>query len=196
MPGKGILSILDESRCVSINVLPALLCILINGKGLGAEKCMRKSMFISCIIGMALLFAVQLCIGLSFGYEELQSLYTPLYRIDMILIKEGYYLRFDKLILFLCLVGGLIAAAFYLYSGALLAMELSGASDIRPGIVTGAALLSGIICLQFSSVNKQFTEILCFVGEYGFFVILGISVLIGAASQIKTKSLKKVGEKI
>lgn len=194
LPGKDFRAIIQDCLSGSIKTLPALLCLCINGQGVHGGHIVRRSSMIACGIGFVLVFAVQLCLGLSFTYMELQELYIPLYRINMGLLTEGYFLRLDKVSLLLWLIGGIITVGFYLYSASLLGLEMYGGTDIRPSLLTGTAILLTIISLAFTEYNNAFNMALGFFENYGFIILLGLLVLIAIIAFLRAKSNKGMEE--
>lgn len=62
----------------------------------------------------------------TYGYQDLTTIYAPLYRLDMGMLREGYLFRMDKVSLFLWLMGELIGAAFFLFTASRIASRELG----------------------------------------------------------------------
>lgn len=84
---------------------------------------------------------MHLGLGLTFFGPDMASLSAPVYCMTMAARQERLGLRLDVLVLFLWVMTGLVAAAFYTYAAALLLCRALGMEDVRP---VGALLVLGV----------------------------------------------------
>lgn len=92
-------------------------------------------------------FCMQLGLGLTFFGPDMASLSAPIYCMTMAARQERMGLRLDVLVLFLWVMTGLAAAAFYTYTAALLLCRVMDVEDIRPVGALLVLLVMGLVLL-------------------------------------------------
>lgn len=144
--GNGLHAALWQGLRATERFLPALCALLALGVGVqgvdvaaseGKKAVLFSGVFASC---------AQLCLGMTYCYDELAQMHSPMYRITMTVRMGASSLRSDKLLLFIWTMGGIISGAFYTYAAALLFSKSCGIGDIRPPAVT-LGILSGVLIL-------------------------------------------------
>lgn len=172
-------------------LLPALLaglCITQTEHGL---KFMRVSGCVGACTAALLAFFTQLAVSLTYDYKELTAMYSPLYRLDMAMLREGYFFRLDKVALFLWLVGELIAAAFFLFSAARIASRELGLKNTRPAVAAFTALLGCLLFFEHGGGYEQVEAAEEWLNLNGclflppFLLVAGLGALRGAAKRKK-----------
>ena len=120
---------------------PAFLCMLCVPRGFHGVKNTRKAVMIGAAAAIVLVALAQLAIGMIYSYVELQSIFIPLYRLNLKLLEESYFYRLDKLVLFLWLIGAMITSAYYMYGGSQVFCRRWSRYDIRPSVIAACVLL-------------------------------------------------------
>jgi len=187
LPGKGAGDILLESVRHCLYSLPVFLCSLVNLQGLHGAESTKRSLVISCGFSAVLIFLTQLCTGLSFHSIELQNLYIPIFRLDTILLKENYFMRLDKLLLFISLPGAILTGAYYLDAAVLLQAENWKASRLIPGILSSGLFLLIWIDLAFVRHDSFFRQILSFMENWGSFLLFPFCFFSGLFGTLKSR---------
>ncbi len=188
-PGDPMGKIGIKTLSSTAEALPSLLLALGLCGGMQGRSNAKKSITIAALIAAALVFAVQLALALVFTSTQLQSMYMPLFRIDMTMLPGSYFVRQDKIELFLWIFGAIPALAFLEYGIALLFCKTTGMRDIRP------ALLSVFLWMLFcqlwlnSGFYASYESALRWMDAYGFIPVYAplIAALIIAALAAKKK---------
>lgn len=140
--GNGLAETLRRSATGTVRFFPALLCLLICGRGVhGVEN--AASGAVAASVGGGLVASVtQLFLGMAYPYYMLADMPAPLYRLTMAVSGAKVYLRADKVLLFFWMLAGMIAGGLFAYAAALLYAGATRIRDIRPAV---AAVVS-VIC--------------------------------------------------
>ena len=97
---------------------------------------------------------------------------SPVYCMTMAARQDRMGLRLDVLVLFLWVMTGLAAAAFYLYAAALLVCRIAKAEDIRPiGAMLVLGSMSMVLLFNFDSDAVLFCIRLAYRWGYLLFVL-------------------------
>ena len=139
--------------------------LLVVGRGCQGRENVQGGVRRGLLLGGLGAFLMQLGLGLTFFGPDMASLTAPVYCMTMAARQERMGLRLDVLVLFLWVMTGLVAAAFYAYAAALLVCNMTGTEDLRPLggllalLVMGLALLfnfdSGAILSAVRLVYRQ-----------------------------------------
>ena len=95
----------------------------------------KSSCLIGAVCAAAFTALTQFAIAMAFDYIDLADMLFPLYRMEMIMVEEGYLFRMDNLSLFFWLMAGITTAAYYIYGSAMLWCRCFGPKDTRPGVM-------------------------------------------------------------
>ena len=119
---------------------------------------------------------MQLGLGLTFFGPDMASLTAPVYCMTMAARQERMGLRLDVLVLFLWVMTGLVAAAFYAYAAALLLCRMMGVEDVRPiGSLLVLLVMGLVLLLNFDSdVILGFARLVYRQGYLLFLLPLGL----------------------
>lgn len=166
----------------------AMMGMLTVTDGMHGIKFVRKSMVLGSLSAAALVLLTQLAISLTYSYIDLSDMFFPLYRLNMMMIKEGYFFRMDKLLLFFWLIAALISAAYYTYTASALWCRCFGPKDTRPAVAALSVAVACGVLLQSEGYYKEFVNAFHWSGEWGWAFMLPV---IGAAVVQLIKSKKK-----
>ena len=158
-------------RCF-VQMLPVVLLTLSFTDALQGEKPVKSTIILAGAIAFLLVMLVQLALGLVFTAEQLTNMNMPLFRINMNLLSNGYYLRQDKVSVFIWLMGAVPGGAYLLYGFAYLFCKATGGRNIRPALITGTVLLSCILLLRREALFKLFEGVQGWISHYGGLTIL------------------------
>ena len=119
---------------------------------------------------------MHLGLGLTFFGPDMASLTAPVYCMTMAARQERMGLRLDVLVLFLWVMTGLVAAAFYAYAAALLLCRMMGVEDVRPiGSLLVLLVMGLVLLLNFDSdVILGFARLVYRQGYLLFLLPLGL----------------------
>jgi hypothetical protein len=123
---------------MSAPVLLAALCMVKNVQGVSALK---KSGVVAALGAAILVCVTQLAIGMAFSYTDLAHMLGPVYTLNLSVLREGYYFRLDKLLLFIWLGAQLVSIAFMIFVIARIAMRDFGLRATMPAILPLLALI-------------------------------------------------------
>lgn len=163
-------------RCF-VQMLPVVLLTLSFTEALQGEVPVKRTLIIAGIIAFMLVMLVQLALGLVFTAEQLTQMNMPLFRINMNLLSNGYYLRQDKMGVFIWLMGAIPGGAYLLYGSAYLFCKATGGKNIRPALLSATALLSCILWLRRGALFELFEELQNWIRQYGGLMILPPALL-------------------
>lgn len=162
--------------------LPVTAAMFITAKGVHGPRYAATACKRALIVGGTLTCAIQLCLGLTFPAEMLADMPAPMNHFAMQIRYDHPTVRLDKIILFLWILCGLIAAAFYLYAGALLLCRTFRMRDIRPVAAALSALcVSAVLLLHYT--KDILPELAVWIERWGFWALafpLAVAVLCGA----------------
>ncbi len=177
--GGGAPELLVHSLAALFRFLPAVAALLAVGNGAHGVRYAAKAGRWALGVGGAVTAAIQVCVGMTFTSDYLQQLPAPLYHFLMQVRYDHPTMRVDKLVLFLWIISGLLAAAFYVYAAALLYCRLFRARDVRPVAAVMAAMCTGaMLLLHFSS--EGMTQTVSFLYRNAYLLLL-LPLLLAAA---------------
>lgn len=142
IPVSEVAPVISNSLEASGRCFPALLALLAAAPAMQGNRRLRLAGVLAAAIAAFLGAASQLCIGMAYTGEDLSKMYMPLFRLNMVLIKESYWFRLDKLSLFLWLTASAIGAALYIYAASLMITRSITRYDVRPAVVSSCAVLA------------------------------------------------------
>ena len=114
LPGSAGASFLYQMGIAVLSFLPPLLLLLICGHGMHGIRTVKKIGCIAALVSVPLALLLQLAIGTAFSFLQLSNIDIPVYRL-LLSVRGGMLLRLDKILLFVWLIGMLIAAAALIY---------------------------------------------------------------------------------
>lgn len=124
--------------------------------GMHGMRFTRNSCGIGGICALIAVAATQLCISLAYGYKDLTEMACPLYRLNMMMLQEGYFFRMDKAALFFWMSMGIIAAAYYVFTASMMWCRCFGPKDTRPPVLALCVLLACAIQIQAEGYYEEF----------------------------------------
>ena len=165
--GGGALQFAQQTLSALLRFLPVTAAMFITAKGAHGPRHAASACRRALIVGGALTCGVQLCLGLTFPAEMLADLPAPMHHFAMQIRYDHPTVRLDKVILFLWILCGLIAAAFYLYAGALLLCRTFRMRDIRPAAAALSALcVSAVLLLHYT--EDTLPELTVWIERWGY----------------------------
>jgi len=191
LPGDPLMVVDRGFREIWI-FLPALIGILIAGRGLQGGRSVARAGIAAVAVGGGAAVLSRLCLGMAYDYRTLAAMDSPLYRLTMSARSSGYFPRLDKLLLFAWAAGGILAAGFCQYGAALLWCQVFRQRDARPAALLMAGL-SAALCLLAERAIPWLVTALAFLGRFGFLMI-GLPVLLAAAIGLLRKPARQAGK--
>jgi len=170
--------------------IPAMLALLCMAQGMQGVQSAKKAGIIGAAVSIGLVAAVQVAIGMTFTYTELQNMFVPLYRLNLKLVQESYFFRLDKMLLFLWLIGALIAGAYYLYGAGFVFCRRWSRYDIRPAVIAAGIIL--LCCLTTEHMGQL--QAFQVVRQYGSWLLVVPFTAAAAVALVKSHFLKKKGQ--
>lgn len=164
--------------------LPALLSALITAKGMHGTKSMCKNCCTAVLIAAIVCFVTQTLLAFSYTYDELASLYIPLFRMSMVTGVENFVVRLDKLGTFIWLAGALVASCYYTYSASLIFSESFRQKDIRPSAIT-ISFITVALCLLAHSGRHTTIALLNLLEDYGSLLLCVPLAFLALVSLVK-----------
>ncbi|MDO4543082.1 MAG: GerAB/ArcD/ProY family transporter [Clostridia bacterium] len=132
LAGSDARELLRQVALSLFRYLMPLLALLSVSRGTQGLRFSKKAGLIALASGGVLSVLCFLAEGLRYGYTDLSSMSSPIYR----LISEARFsessFRVDKAILFIWVMAGILSAAYFVYSASLLYCKKTGVGDIRP----------------------------------------------------------------
>lgn len=190
LPGSGAASIAAQTLSLIGAFLPALLCLLVNADGLNGARTARRAGLIAALFAAGTVFIAQFALSLVYTYVELGEKFMPLFRMSYLNKFEAHFMRMDKLAHMLWLSGGMIAGAYYLYSGARLTSQGFDMRDVRPTILGGAALMMLLIMLEVESAHTAaFARLKEAWSEWCFLFVSALPLAAGIAAKARAGRL-------
>ena len=150
---------------------PLLLLLSLTGgtQGLGNAK---RSGLIASLIAFVLITIIQLSIGLTYNYTELQRMSIPFSQISM--LTETLGIRFDRFASMIWLIGTILTCSFYIYGSSFLYAKCFNQRDIRPiTICIGTAAI--LVCTGSDNISKTFESasgLINLIPDLGFAILL------------------------
>lgn len=188
--GEGAAGLALRILAGTVKSLPVLIFAACLSRAMQGTDNVRRVVRGGAWVAAALILLTQLAIGLTYTPEQLSELYMPLFRLNMALLKEGYLLRLDKMVIFIMLLGVLIGIAVCLYGAAYLSCRVLRAENIRPAILTGAVLLWTLCYAQYEHVQVYgwMAKAQVWVDTYGWcFLWAPLSAACGSAALRRRK---------
>lgn len=142
--GNGLRHTLELAVIGVSRFFPALLALLICGKGMQGLDNVAVSANVATIGGAVLTGGSQLFLGMTYSYQALSKMHSPMYQLTMSVRTGSAYLRTDKVLLFMWTIGGLIAGGFFAYAAALMYASACKMRDIRPAAAMFAILIGSL----------------------------------------------------
>lgn len=167
LPGVRITEILWQGATGTSRYFPALLGLLICGKGVQGVENAAKSAAIGAAGGGLMAGGMELVIGLAYPYNMLSEMHSPMYRLTMAVRADDGYLRTDKLLLFFWALAGMLGSGYYAYAASLLYAGTSDIRDSRPVVgavaaVIGALMLIGQLNLPaYEQIAEALWDVAC-----------------------------------
>jgi len=170
----------------------AMMGMLTVADGMHGIRLVRKAMITGTAIAAVLVMLTQLAIGMTYSYIDLSDMFFPMYRLDMMMIKEGYFFRMDKLLLFFWLIAALVSAAYYIYIASALWCSCLGPQNTIPAVTAFSAVIACGVLIQAEGYYEEFVRAFHWGGEWGWVFMLPV---IGAAVIQFMKSKRKEAAK-
>ncbi len=140
----GFRAFLEQIGAALSRFLAPGLALFAAGRGCQGQEHLLSGVRRGLLLGGAGAFMLHLGLSLTFFGPDMASMSAPVYCMTMAARQERMALRFDVLVLFMWVMTGLLASAFYLYAAALLLCRTVGVGDVRP---VGALLVLGAMGL-------------------------------------------------
>lgn len=183
--GDGAYNIAISSFKNSYKFIPAFIAPLVLSKGINGVKTVKKSVIIGSIFAVLLSFITQLVIGLTYEYTSLSNMYFPLCRLNMSLQNEDYFMRTDRIGVFIWLVAGVIAIAYYVYAAGFIFCKKTGTRDIRPCIVCFMIILSSLVLAEYTKLYAVLHGVISIIESNSFIVMLLIVLTVTLLGLLK-----------
>ncbi|MBQ9832392.1 MAG: GerAB/ArcD/ProY family transporter, partial [Clostridia bacterium] len=185
--GDGVYKIGEYTLESTYKFIPAFIAPLTMIKGMNGIATVKKSTIIAACVAVVLCFITQLVLGLTYEYNSLKNMYFPLCRLNMSLQNEDYFMRTDKIGIFLWLSGAVITVAYYIYSAGYVFCKRTKTLDIRPCIVCFTILVSSFVLIEYTDLYEIVHTVTEAVERYSFIVLLAIVTVGAIGSMIKSK---------
>lgn len=166
-----------------------IIAVLTVTNGMHGIKLARNSCGIGTLCAAFAAAATQLCLGFAYGYKDLVEMPYPLYRLDMMMLQEGYFFRMDKIALFFWLTMGIIAAAYYIFTASILWCRCYGPKDTRPAVLSLCVILACAVQIQAEGYYEEFAKGISMVDQWAWTAIL---MPVGAAVVVLIRN--KIGK--
>ena len=176
----------------TVSAFTPIIAVLTITNGMHGIKFTRNSCGIGVLCAVLAAAATQLCLGLAYGYKDLVEMPYPLYRLDMMMLQEGYFFRMDKVALFFWLTMGIIAAAYYIFTAAMMWCRCYGPKDTRPAILALCVILACAIQIQAEGYYEEFAKGIEAVDKWAWIAML-LPVAASVVQLIKKRLGKEAG---
>lgn len=186
-------TMLGQTFGAALRFLPSVLLLLICADGLQGVKNVRFCGRVGLTVAGVVTALTKLCLGLSYSYADLRGMSAPLYRLILEVRTEDPALRADRLIMFVWVMGGLLAAAGYLYGAGLLFARSFRVGDVRP---VGAALscTAVLTVLSLFCSMERSVALLKWLYRYGWIAAAAPLVLADLVGTIRRKEKRVCAE--
>lgn len=191
--GDGVGHMLEYSISRTWFFLPGLLTLLIACKGVHGVNMAKKSGLASAAVALVICAIIQLSISLVFSYEELSGIFSPFYQLNQGLDENNYFLRMDRVGIFIWLIATMISSALYVYVAALTYTRAFRQSDIRPAASSLGLAVIFLVLLEKKGLGAPLTSFAHTLTRYGYIgltpmiIIASIAAIIRAAVKQKRK---------
>ena len=172
LPGNTWGQVAGYSLRHTFFLLPALLGGLSLSRSVHGLKYIRSAGCIGGLGAATLAFLTQLAISMTYGYQDLTTIYAPLYRLDMGMLREGYLFRLDKVSLFLWLMGELIGAAFFLFTASRIASRELGLGNAKPAVAAFSVLMGCALFFEHSGGYAVVEQVRSWLVRNGWLLLL------------------------
>ena len=172
LPGNTWGQVAGYSLRHTFFLLPALLGGLSLSRSVHGPKFIRSAGCIGGLGAAILAFLTQLAISMTYGYQDLTTIYAPLYRLDMGMLREGYLFRMDKVSLFLWLMGELIGAAFFLFTASRIASRELGLGNAKPAVAAFSVLMGCALFFEHSGGYALVEQVRSWLVRNGWLLLL------------------------
>ena len=153
--GGGTEKFLRASLSGVFSFLPPLLMLLICARGVHGPENAARLGAIALLFSGIFCMLVQLCLGLMFTTEELSRIYSPIYRLTMV-VRFAQSMRLDKILLFFWIAAALAGMAALLYAASLQMTRSLRLKDVRPAVAALTGL--GATITLFGHYNIDWFE--------------------------------------
>lgn len=179
-PGKRTTESIKETILISALVLPGTIALMFFPKSANGFNSALRGTIIGVFVAAALVAASQFVLGMAYTYTELENLYMPLYELNMILPDEGYFMRYDKLLLFVWLIGAVVTCAFYTYSASNILCRVVKGSDVKPNLVAVLVVIGTVVLLyEKNAWAHKFVESIMLWGCAALIAMLLGALIVG-----------------
>ena len=167
----GFSAFWDQTREALLRFLPPGVALYVAGRGCQGQKHTVDGVRRGLLLGGAGATLMQLGLGLTFFGPDMAALSSPVFCMTMAARQERLGLRLDVLVLFLWVMTGLVAVAFYTYGASLLLCRVTGVEDIRP---VGAllSLLAAGLALLFTFDAEPVQSLARWIYRQGYLLLL------------------------
>lgn len=148
----GFSAFLTQSLQALLRFLPPGVALFAAGRGCQGRRNAMGGVRRGLALGGLGAVGMHLGLGLTFFGPDMASLSSPVYCMTMAARQERLGLRLDVLVLFLWVMTGLVAAAFYVYAAALLFCRALHVEDVRPvGALLALLAVGEVLLFNFDS---------------------------------------------
>ncbi len=150
---------------------PLLLLLSLTGGTQGLANAKRTGL-IASLIAFVLIAIIQLSIGLTYSYTELQRMSMPFSQINM--LTETLGIRFDRFAAMIWLIGTILTCSFYIYGSSFLYAKCFNQRDIRP-ITICVGTIAILICIASDNISKTSEwvfSLISLIPDLGFAILL------------------------
>ncbi len=172
--------------------LPGMLTLLIVARGVHGVTAAKRAGYGAGIAAGVIGSLCQICLGMTYSYQDLALMHSPMYRLTMNFRSGGYYPRLDLLLLMGWMLSGIIASGVYLYAAALLYAEAFSQEDIRPCVLAAGAG-AGAASMLMHVDNAFFNAIGVFISNYGWIAAV-VPVLLASLFSVMRGTNKRQKE--
>ncbi|MDL2257645.1 spore germination protein [Eubacteriales bacterium OttesenSCG-928-K08] len=188
--GDGFSSMLQNAASEVLLFLPAMVGMLIVTRGVHGMKTAGRTGYMAGLIGGIIAALCQFCVGMTYSYQDLAQMHSPMFRLTMGFKSAGYFPRLDTLLLFGWVMSAVLAACYYVYTASLMYANVFAQEDIRPNLAAFTALAGGLALLSHSGV-AWLKAALDFIGRQGYALLAAPLVLCAALTIFRAKTADK-----
>ncbi len=167
----GFSAFWDQTLEALFRFLGPGIALLVVGRGCQGQGNVLAGVRRGLLLGGLGAFWMHLGLGLTFFGPDMASLTAPVYCMTMAARQQRMGLRLDVLVLFLWVMTGLVAAAFYAYAAALLLCRMTGVEDVRPIGGLLVLLVMGLVLL-FNFDSDVVLSVVRFIYHRGYLLFL------------------------
>ncbi len=147
LPGIDATEMLWQGATGISRYFPALLGLLICGRGVQGVENARGEAVIGAAGGGLMAGGMELVIGMAYPYKMISQMHSPMYRLTMAIRSDDGYLRTDKLLLFFWALAGMLSGGYYAYAASLLYADTSDMRDVRPIVGAAVAMIGALMLI-------------------------------------------------